>query len=166
MEAARALQMRGFKIGPAGWRLIVSHKISNSANSLEYGLKSYVSVPKVDYLWQLLDAQGNEVWRTTGEFLFQYSGSRYFTKSRDAYDYAPGERQLTVFEEMEYYDFGRRDPRAAMEEEILERGPGVGLLERLPKLLLKSGDKYPTCPVSREMPVKKGDEAGGEQEQR
>jgi hypothetical protein len=38
---------------------------------------------------------------------------------------------------MEYYDFGSRDPREAMEEEILERGPGVGLLERLPKLLLK-----------------------------
>jgi hypothetical protein len=48
-----------------------------------------------------------------------------------------------------------------MEEEILERGPDVGLLERLPKLLLKSGDKYPTFPVSREMPVRKREEAGG-----
>jgi hypothetical protein len=159
LEAARALQMRGFKIGPAGWRLVVSDKTSDSGNTLVFG-RSETPIPKVDYLWQLLDTKGTEVWHEKGEAFFALTGSKYHTKTRDAYDYAPGEQQLAAFETMEYYDFGSREPRAAMEEEILERGPDVGLLERLPKVLLEVGGQYPEFPVSREMMVKKREDAG------
>jgi hypothetical protein len=159
-EAAKALQMRGFKIGPAGWRLIVSHQVSDSGNSLDFGLKQQVAIPKVDFLWQLLDTKGTEVWREKGEGFFPMSSSKYHTKTRGAYDYAPGEQQLMPFETMEYYDFGSRDPREAMEEEIIERSFDVGLLERLPKVLLEVGGQYPKFPVSRAMAVKKGEEAG------
>jgi hypothetical protein len=151
--------MRGFKIGPAGWRLVVSHKTSDSGNTLVFG-RSETPIPKVDYLWQLLDTKGTEVWHEKGEAFFALTGSKYHTKTRDAYDYAPGEQQLAAFETMEYYDFGSREPRAAMEEEILERGPDVGLLERLPKVLLEVGGQYPEFPVSREMMVKKREDAG------
>jgi hypothetical protein len=70
------------------------------------------------------------------------------------------------FETMEYYDFGSRDPREAMEEEIIERSFDVGLLERLPKVLLEVEGQYPRFPVSRAMAVKKTDGAGGAPEQR
>lgn len=153
-DAARALQMRGFKIGPGGWRLVVSHKTTDSGNSLVFG-NSGTPIPKVDYFWQLLDAKGTVVWQENGEGNFPLTQSKYHTKTRDAYDYAPGEQQLTTFETMEYYDFGSLDPREAMEDEILERGPDVGLLERLPKVLLEVQGQYPTFPVSRDMAVTK-----------
>jgi WD40 repeat protein len=157
LEAARALQMRGFKIGPAGWRLVVSHQVSDSGNSLDFGLKQQVAIPKVDFFWQLLDTKGTNVWHEKGEGFFPMSSSKYHTKTRGAYDYAPGEQQLTPFETMEYYDFGSRDPREAMEEEIIERSFDVGLLERLPKVLLEVAGQYPRFPASRAMAVKKAE---------
>jgi hypothetical protein len=44
-----------------------------------------------------------------------------------------------------------------MEEEIIERSFDVGLLERLPKVLLEVAGQYPRFPASRAMAVKKAE---------
>jgi hypothetical protein len=113
----------------------------------------------VDYVWQLLDEQGKEVWRETHSNYWLGTRSQYYTKTRDAYDFAPGERQLTVFEYEEQYDFGMRDPEDAMLEEVLEQGPGIESLTKLPPLLLKVGDAYPTFPVNLAVETKLPDAA-------
>jgi hypothetical protein len=141
-----ALEGRGFRIGEGGWRLIVSHTV-DSNGALVSGMTE-IPIPQVDYVWQLLDEQGKEVWRETHSNYWAGTSSQYYTKTRDAYDFAPGERQLSVFEYEEQYDFGMRDPEDAMLEEVLEQGPGVNSLTKLPPLLLKVGDAYHTFPVN------------------
>ncbi len=66
--------------------------------------------------------------------------------TRDAYDFARGERQLSVFEYEESYDFGGRNMREAIAEEM-QKEPSVILLERIPPLL-KVDDAYQT-PIRR-----------------
>jgi hypothetical protein len=41
-----------------------------------------------------------------------------------------------------------RDPEDAMLDEVLEQGPGVNSLTKLPPLLLKVGNSYQTFPVN------------------
>ncbi len=155
-QIASALESQGYRIGPEGWRLVVSHKVTNSGGSLILG-RSETPIPQVDYAWLLVDAKGNEVWQAKGSSYFLGTGSRYYTKTRTAYDFAPNEPPLTAFESMEYYDFGNRDAREAIAEEILEFGPRMEFLERWPKLLLKVGDSYPMFPVNLSLTIKSGD---------
>lgn len=70
--------------------------------------------------------------------------------TRDAYDFAPGERQLSVFEYEESHDFGGRDMREAIAEEFMQKEPSVILLERIPPLL-KVDDAFQTFPVQLEL---------------
>jgi len=60
---------------------------------------------------------------------------------------------------MEYYDFGNRDAREAITEELMERGPAMEAMEKLPKLYFRVGDEYPTFPVGFGLPIRKAPEA-------
>lgn len=157
-EIARGLAASGYKIGKAGWRMIVSHKVSDSTESLQKG-NSRIVIPKVEYGWQLVDSKGKQVWSYKAESNFQGSGSKYYKKTRTAYDFAPGEKQLDAFERMEYYDFGSRGAKAAITDELMERGPGMSAMEKLPKLYFRVGDEYPTFPAGFGLPIKKAPEA-------
>lgn len=153
-EIAKEFAKSGYQIGKAGWRLTVSHNVNNSGSSMRRGTTEF-AIPKVEYAWQLVDPKGQQVWSNKVEYFFRASGSKYFKKTRTAYDFAPGEQQLTPFEQMEYYDFGNRDAREAIAEELMERGPGMEAMEKLPKLYFKVGDQYPTFPAGFSLPIRK-----------
>ncbi len=153
-EIAKELAQCGYKIGKGGWRMVISHAVSNSGSSLLRGTTE-IPIPKVTFVWQLMDPKGKEVWRNKVETYFQASGSKYYKKTRTAYDFAPTEKQLAPMERMEYYDFGNKDPKTAMAEELMERGPGLEIAERLPKLFLKVGDSYPAFPANVGFPIRK-----------
>ena len=67
-----------YRIGPDGWRLVVSHKVVDSGSSLTMGPTS-IAIPKVDYTWQLLDPDDVETWRATTTAYFPGTSSKYYS---------------------------------------------------------------------------------------
>ena len=151
-QVAEALQKRGHRVGPGGWRLRIRHQVADAGSSLSQGAQN-IPLPKVDYTWELLDPKGNQAWRGASSGYFPRIGSKYrLTKP------PPGQKiqPASAFERIDYYDFGGRDVRRAVVEEILETGAGLTLPESLPRRLLKVGDSYPKFPVALDFDFKKG----------
>jgi hypothetical protein len=133
------LQRRGYTIGPAGFVLRVQPRIIPTTETLTYGPGKSVSVPRVEYVWQLLDAQDESGWlgRNSGHFLEENS------------KYHKG-RQTSGTTVEDLYDFGRQTAEEAIVREILERGVGFVVPNELPAQLLRAGGKYVEFP--RELP--------------
>jgi WD40 repeat protein len=147
---AAQLQKRGYTIGPGGWRLRIVHEVADSGGSLSFG-KANVPLPKVAYTWQLLDPRGAEAWRGTTHGYFLGIGSKYHSRPR------PGQAAPVPFDvRVEYYEFGGRDVRTAVVEEILEAGGGLTTVpETLPRRLLRAGGEYLQFPAVAEHPLAK-----------
>lgn len=148
-----ALQNRGYTIGRAGFVLRVRPRTIPTTNLLLFhkpGAKlgdapAKVSIPRVEYVWEMLDAQGQVLWtaRSTGQFL--QDKSKYFKGSRST------DGRLEAL-----FDFQGKDTEKAIVDEILEQGAGLVVPEKLPDQLLFGGGEYLEVPYSMPWTMNEG----------
>lgn len=138
----KALQEQGWKIGTGGGTMKVEMTIGESGNEIEFASGMRIHVPILYYGWRLLDASGTELAANSTAGHFPFRASRYATTV-----------DLQTRREMSgdsYYDFGIRDPRTAMIEEILDSAKGLTEAPKFPKTLMAGGGKYIDTPKTIE----------------
>lgn len=116
--------------------------MADSGDSLTMGRAS-LPIPKVVYTWELLDESGQLVWQGKSDGRFPAYSSKYATQ-------APPAQTTNPLDQSRHFNFGGRDIRGAIVEEIFEVGAGLTVPGILPKSLLKVGDTYPKYPVSNQ----------------
>ena len=156
---ARALQERGYRIGPDGWALRVSYAVKDSASTLDFS-GTTVPIPMVSYDWKLVTAAGAVLWEGTSGGYFQGRNSKYFLNPTGRglgvipADDVPAAQQYSV----ENYLFPDGDMRTAVVEEILAAERDYGpILDKLPPAVLVVDGRPLSLP--REVEVDAGFEA-------
>jgi hypothetical protein len=119
------LTLGGFTVGPGGFRVKASQReIVADASGAYAPFLGNQPVPALQVTWSLHGPNGIQVWRTHQVVAFN-SESKYFQGNK-----ATGKRVGAMQEIVAEYDFGGRDPREAILEELKEKS--VGLLMDLP----------------------------------
>jgi hypothetical protein len=144
-KLAGAAQNAGFTVGPGGWVLRVTGEVADTTEILEGNFASKGVIPEVKFTWKLVDSAGVEAWQATSAGRFARQGSKYFTKSQLG-GFVGGTQG--GMERTEYYDFGNRDMRSAIVEEILERPQNLALPTGVPNWLLKANGAYHRLPLA------------------
>jgi hypothetical protein len=150
-EVAARFQKLGYKIGPGGWTMRISHKVVDSGTTFMRG-KETLKIPKVTYTWELLDPKGSLAWSGTSDAYFGNTSSKFYQKPNPL---QRNREASSPYIKVEHFDFGAKDPREAVAEEILERGAGLVPPDTIPRALLKVGTAYQQFPVSMEFVFKK-----------
>jgi WD40 repeat protein len=141
-KALEALQRQGWTIGPGGGLLKVTMTVEDTGTEMEFEVGLRINVPLVVYAWRLYDSEGREVFTSHSTGHFAARQSKYVT--------TPDLETRRRMGADSYYDFGGRNPRTAIIEEILEIGRGLDAPPTFPQKLFASGGKFVTIPVARE----------------
>jgi WD40 repeat protein len=153
---ARQLANREYRIGPNGFVLRYVSETLDSGQSLNTGIgaKELVLVPRLEAKWEFIDDRGATIWQTTDHYDFKHALSKYFMKSKPGYDNSMAGGPF-VF--VEYFDFQGKNPRQAIEEELLEDAAKVGLSQYFPSgSFLLAGGKYATLPLTFDFAIPAG----------
>jgi hypothetical protein len=140
------LQKQGWKIGPGGNTLRVTRTIGDEGREIEFKA-GRAMIPQLYYTWRLLDSAGREIAANATVGRFSFDKSRYSIKP----DYETRTRTGADF----YFDFGSKDPRTAMIEEIEDSGSGLQTPPPFPAIRYFANGKYMALPVKTEMPAAK-----------
>jgi WD40 repeat protein len=119
------LMAEGFTVGPGGFRLKAREReVVTNLSGAHAPFLGNQPVPGIEVTWSLHGPNGTQVWRL--HKLAEFTGqSRYAKGSRKT-----GKRIGMMEEVVTEYDFGGRNPREALLEELREKS--VGLLMDLP----------------------------------
>jgi hypothetical protein len=151
---AGGLRKRGVAIGPKGWALRISHAVTDGPQRLQSGpADAGRPVPEVRFTWRLFAPDGGAVWEGTGTGRFPGMGSRYYTKSKQEFTGGPAVALRTDF-----YDFGGKDMRTAVVEEILDRAADA-LPEPVggsPGAVIRTGGGNAVLPITRTLTLTTG----------
>jgi hypothetical protein len=156
-KLAKELQSRGFTIGPTGLALRVSHSVENTREELTFGGMGGKGrpIPSVRYAWQLISSEGKVAWQMVTYGYFFRQGSKYYSKTKRE-GLVPGAAGMSQMR-TEYYDFGGRDMRMAIVEEILQGSGSVTLPPGAPPpFLVKAKGEYKPVPVASEIKLDPG----------
>ena len=128
------LQSRGFKIGPGGWRLRVTYKVSDTGKRLPDG----TVVPTALVHQVLLNPLNQEAWSFDQAHTFGNS-SKYYIGNKATGKNLPAD--LT-----EPYDFGGQSGREAIVGEMLDKSAHQPI--ELPETLGKFENRFQSFPVT------------------
>ncbi|MEZ6134831.1 MAG: WD40 repeat domain-containing protein [Pirellulaceae bacterium] len=113
-----AMAAKGWVIGPSHFVFKVSGQTANTHKKITFTKPSRsVMIPKIVYKWQLVDSSGNKILQTETEGAFALRNSKYKTTESPSRGFP---RDLDI-----NFDFGRKDPKSAMVEEIRQSGAGL-----------------------------------------
>ena len=117
------LQTEGWKIGPSKFVMKVTTHVTESENEIEFLDGQRIRIPLVAYNYSLLDDGGRTL--AEGQTLagFDSSTTRYRTKVDLETRRITGDNA---------FDFGDKNPKVAILEEILETGGGITSLPYMP----------------------------------
>jgi hypothetical protein len=109
----KVLKDMGQTVGDGGWALRMTAREQDTRREMKVGLarKETVKVPSFSGSVKLLAPDGAEVWSSGTSANFPGQSSRYYKKKEDV---IVGPQAEWV----EHYDFGGRDPREAMADEV------------------------------------------------
>ena len=147
---ARALQERGYAIGPDGWILRVSYAVGDGGSTLEFGSGS-VPIPQVNYDWKLVTPAGSVLWEGTSGGYFRGRNSRYFLNpTGGGINVIPsGDLPEAQQYSVENYLFPDGDMRTAVVEEILAAEKDfTRILDELPNAVLEVAGRPLRLPVA------------------
>jgi predicted Zn finger-like uncharacterized protein len=154
-DAARFFASKEYRIGSNAWVFRYTHQINDSGQRLtsDTGLiKSEVSVPQMDLLWELLDNKAQTIWKSTGRIQFPGLQSKYFKKYTSAgQNFRMGKNPNFS---IATYDFGGKGARQAMEEEIRELAAKTPVPRFFPATpVLSARDKFTPLPMKLVVPL-------------
>jgi len=139
------LEKEGFRSGPGAWVYQVTAEVADGGGVLKVGLGGQIKIPGIDGRLSLCDANGVVAAQIKHYGTFRYTQSRYYVKTSRPNVGGLAEGQVTA---TEHYDFGGRDPRAAIAEEAWGNFVAKLAEVRLPRSVRKEGDGYIPADIS------------------
>lgn len=142
-EQVTMLQKNGYTIGKSPWRLRADAEVFDSQSRFTNG----EPIPAVRFTWRLFTPEGTETWKHSRNILFADVGGKYGVSEEVIREAKPFEEGLIL----EKYDFGGRNPREVLVEDMLDKAMNFRTIEMFPRQTGKFNGRYQELPAQGEV---------------
>jgi hypothetical protein len=146
-QLGQMLGAEGFGIGGGGWRMVVTgQQTAGTGGSLETPAGGRIPIPGISGKVQLQDPAGEVVWEVPASGGWDRNRSKYKAGKEDL---GPMGGSIT------HYNFGLRDPVAAMAEEAWDNFlEGIRSMNGYPRVMARVNGKVVRLPIAVPVPAK------------